>query len=89
VVYCLLSFEKISSGELSKGIFLKFRGLTSLVVVVVGVPWPKAIPHCALLRVVQNHTLTLYLRLFCTKTYILVGATSARCPTNRSKLLSP
>jgi hypothetical protein len=61
--------EKISRGEFSKAIFLKLRGLTSLVVdiVVVGVFEPKTIPHLYIAPVVQKHTAMLYLRLFSTK----------------------
>jgi len=46
-----------------------FRGLAGLVFVVVV---PKAIPHfCSILHMVQKHTSMYYLRLMCTKLYII------------------
>jgi hypothetical protein len=46
-----------------------FRGLGALVVAVVFVP--KAIPHLSCFLIVQKHTVMFYLRLTCTKVYLV------------------
>jgi hypothetical protein len=70
----LWSREKISRGERTKGIFLNFKAGAGLTVSCsVGDSEPKMIPHVFWTPYVQEHTLTLYLRLFCTKMYTFTG----------------
>ena len=67
-MYCLYSLEKVSRGAVWKGIFLKLKASTSLVVifVIVGVWTPKAMPHVSYAPMVQKHTAMHYLRLIST-----------------------
>ena len=76
-MYCFWSFENISRGGCVRVVFLIFRRLAGLVVVmIVGVCVPKAIPHLFVLLMVRKHTPMYYLRLISTKMYVSYLSTS-------------